>query len=379
MCQVDLQEADKCRKKPPLMIIFRARGVHCSVTRPHLFGAMGLTLCLGLYILVTFGYTSIIYPAYVGLKRMTSRTEAATRPYFTPQDGTLLLNNTSRRTCNDFFTVFPVGTLDEEESSKESCKGLFESYHENFKVINARMEAMESTFYVYSDYADTETVCDLKDLPHIQSVRFHPRQLLEKYNLGGTIYETIQNDWSKKYARISDVFRILLARQYGHSYLDTDVVFLKDQPDYFSQPYVGVSVFRDNLNALEITNAAFCLPDPILDRMILFLKNRIRHGPSRYFYTELGPSLFHKVVFNANPPVSLYSVNNPSSGNMKRLAEEAVAYNHLLLHLTGHVRKANPTLKYGALVNTIELQIKTERERALHLDLAADDEEHLLM
>lgn len=45
--------------------------------------------------------------------------------------------------------------------------------------------------------------------------------------------------------------------------------------------------------------------------MILFQKLRIADGPNTYHYTELGPSLFHKVLMNKDYSVSLYSQNNP--------------------------------------------------------------------
>ena len=83
------------------------------------------------------------------------------------------------------------------------------------------------------------------------------------------------------------------------SYLDSDVHFLSLQKGWYQIPYVGAQLWSDSKNAIEITNAAFCLPRDILKDMIGYQQSAIlrkKEGiKNKYFYTELGPSMFHHV------------------------------------------------------------------------------------
>jgi hypothetical protein len=51
--------------------------------------------------------------------------------------------------------------------------------------------------------------------------------------------------------------------------------------------------------------------------------------------------------------VTLYSQNNPAEPSLDEIARAIVQYGHMHLHLTGHVRKGNPNLNFGEIVNTI--------------------------
>ena len=83
------------------------------------------------------------------------------------------------------------------------------------------------------------------------------------------------------------------------SYLDSDVHFLLLKKGWYQIPYVGAQLWSDSKNAIEITNAAFCLPRNILKDMMGYQYNvisRKKEGiKNKYFYTELGPSMFHHV------------------------------------------------------------------------------------
>ena len=71
-----------------------------------------------------------------------------------------------------------------------------------------------------------------------------------------------------------------------------------------------------------------------------------------YFYTELGPSMFHNVLMNRHEIV-MYSHNNPAEASLDEIARGIHQYGHMHLHLTGHVRKGNNDLNFGEIVNTI--------------------------
>jgi hypothetical protein len=307
-------------------------------------------------------YTTFIYPIYVRVKHGQTPTPYAMRPYLPPAEIGGAVNGT---TCRDFFTVLPDGHLKKQGEQYKSvkCEKIFGRYQENLEILNERMARMGTKLYVYSDMEDVESRCNLSQYTHIESVYFEPSELFQKHGLGGKVYSIVQEKWTNKYARLSDVFRVLLAKEHRHSYIDLDVVLISRRAEVFMQPYVGVSVTMDARNALEITNAAFCLPQEVLHRMTLFIKNRVLDGPSTYFYTEMGPSLFHKVIFNSNASVSLYSLNDPQSPDLDRLVRETIAYNHLLWHLNGHVRKGNPFLSYSGLVEKIEAETQYRRKK----------------
>ena len=106
--------------------------------------------------------------------------------------------------------------------------------------------------------------------------------------------------WDKtRFTRLSDILRLCIAYRYQFSYLDSDVHFLQLQKGWYQIAYVGAQLWSDNKNAIEITNAAFCLPRNILKDMMRYQYNLImkkKEGRNiKYFYTELGPSMFHHV------------------------------------------------------------------------------------
>lgn len=49
----------------------------------------------------------------------------------------------------------------------------------------------------------------------------------------------------------------------------------------------------------------------------------------------------------------LYGQNNPTTSSLDEIAKGVVQYGHMHLHLTGHVQKGNPSLKFGEIVNII--------------------------
>ena len=268
--------------------------------------------------------------------------------------------------CNDFFAII----------LKESCKESFKSFTSRYEFINKQMLSMNSHLTIYSSYSDT-IKCEslyIKKYSNIHVEYFNSHELLkESEDIDDEVIDIIIKNWPKnKYTRISDLLRLILALKTKKSYIDLDIIFVptliknhnnNDEKNQFvinksdyMKSYVGVSVFQDEKNALEITNAAFCLPPIILRRMISFINQRIIKGnrnSKSYFYTELGPSLFHKILFNRQPSVTLYSQNNPAISDITRIVSDSIIYNHKQLHLSGWVRKGNSHYNYNELADII--------------------------
>jgi hypothetical protein len=161
--------------------------------------------------------------------------------------------------------------------------------------------------------------------------------------------------WDKaKFTRISDILRLCLAYRHQRSYLDTDVHFLQLQKSLYERPYVGAQMWSDSKNAIELTNAAFCLPRTVLKDMMSYQNRRIlQHGDKhKFFYTELGPSMFHHVLMNRHS-IPFYSQNHPADPSIQHIARDIINFGHKQLHLTGHVRKGNKGLSFDQLINTI--------------------------
>lgn len=189
--------------------------------------------------------------------------------------------------CRDFFTVWPG-----------DCVKASSYLDERIRVLSLQMVAMNSTMHFYT--TDT-TGCNFERYPAIQVHLFNATEELVKHGFASAL--PIIDSWDKeKFTRISDILRLCLAHSHQMSYLDTDVHFLLLQKSWFERAYVGAQMWSDYKNAIEITNAAFCLPRKILEDMMSFQRRKILKGGKgyKYFYTELGPSMFHHVsLYNA--------------------------------------------------------------------------------
>lgn len=189
--------------------------------------------------------------------------------------------DTSSQVCNGFFGVWP-----------SDCTYKIEELDERIRLISSQMVVMNSSFTLY--------VTGMKKCHfpyHGISVRlFNTTEVLLKSGFTFKSLE-IMNTWKKtRYTRISDILRICIAYEFQQSYLDSDVHFLRLEGGLYQRPYVGAALWSDNKNAIEITNAAFCLPRNVLRDFLDYLVYRVTFGSSEYFYTELGPSMFHKVL-----------------------------------------------------------------------------------
>jgi hypothetical protein len=185
----------------------------------------------------------------------------------------------SDKTCNNFFASWPGDCVDKEDE-----------LNDRLKLFSAQMVVMNTTLTLY---VTSMKGCQFS-YPNILVEVFDKTEILKSYGFEDAFPK--MDTWVKtRYTRISDILRLALAHRFQKSYVDTDVHFLELSRELYEVPYVGVGVYSDLKNALEITNAAFCLPRDVLHDMLAYQKNRIVKGSDKYFYTELGPSMFHKV------------------------------------------------------------------------------------
>jgi hypothetical protein len=299
------------------------------------------------------------------------------------------------KTCKNFFVVWPGDCL--EKSS---------DLDDRMRTLSAQMMAMNTTLTFFT--TDLKG-CVWEQYDHIKVALFNATEELIDYGFSEVL--PVMNKWDKKkYTRLSDILRICLAHRHQMSYLDTDVHFLQLQSEWYESSYVGAQLWSDSKNAIEITNAAFCLPRSILSDMLGFQISIIRRKKEgkkqKYFYTELGPSMFHHVrqLINAscdfaiasftnyhsiqivfiistevsclniefesalhNYPhfffspqvllnrraVTMYSQNNPIISSLDRIASDIHLFGHKQLHLTGAIRKFSEKLKFDQLTNAI--------------------------
>lgn len=238
-----------------------------------------------------------------------------------------------------FFALWP-----------SDCTDKFAELDDRMRTLSAQMQAMNASLMLFTTGAAS---CEFP-YPRVSVQVFNATELLLQTGFAPAL--PIMATWKKtRYTRISDILRIGLAARSGRSYLDTDVTFLLLRSEPFLRAYAGAALWSNAKNALEITNAAFCLPRPVLLDMLAFQRERVLSGPEAYFYTEMGPSMFHNVLLNRFP-IALYSQNHPAQPSLDAIARDVHQYGHTQLHLTGHVRKGNARLSFADLVNALRVK-----------------------
>jgi hypothetical protein len=189
----------------------------------------------------------------------------------------------NQQTCRNFFVIWPG-----------DCIKSYDYLDERMRTLSAQMTVMNSTLTFFT--TDTKG-CSWEKYAGVRVRLFNATEELLAHGFSEVL--PIMDKWDKtKFTRPSDILRLCLAYRHQMSYLDTDVHFLQLQKVWYERTYVGAQLWSDKKNAIEITNAAFCLPRNILKDMMSFQKSAImkkeRTG-EKYFYTELGPSMFHHV------------------------------------------------------------------------------------
>ena len=134
------------------------------------------------------------------------------------------------------------------------------------------------------------------EYPHVRIREYNLTDVLTELNFTAVL--PIIRGWTLSnngaLTRVSDILRLALQFKYGMSYFDLDVHLLKPERSLYYTSYVGIAVYSQQKNSLELSNSAFCLPKYILNDLMDNQIHRIRFGKSTFFYTELGPS---KVIY----------------------------------------------------------------------------------
>lgn len=251
-------------------------------------------------------------------------------------------------TCNNFM-VLMAGKL--PWKSQDPCSDSFIRLDDRIRLLSYQMVEMNATLTIFSSNPVSGN-CQFH-YPNIITEYFDAKELLISY--GFSFILTRMNNWKvKSFTRASDILRILLAHKYRKTYIDTDIHFLHMNKHHFETPFVGSAMWADSKCSIEISNSAFCLTNTILESMIEYIKNRIAKGNNKFEYTELGPTMFHRVLMNRFS-VPLYTQNHPVQASLDVIAAGIHSYNHSILHLTGHVRKRNFRLTFIELVQAIRM------------------------
>jgi hypothetical protein len=253
-------------------------------------------------------------------------------------------------TCNGFFTV-----LMEREPwvtrGEEPCADSFGKVDEEARILSAQMQSMGATLTVFTSYRLPRVGCSFFDYPNIEVVHVDVFALMQEYGFDAVV-EKLSRVRLPEYTRVSDIVRIMLAHKYEKTYIDFDIHFISNQKAVFERTFVGAQVWSEIKCSLEITNAAFCLPRDVLTALLDYMRERILSGGDMYYYAELGPVMFMKVLMNRFA-VPLYSMNNPEDDDPRSTARDIRKYNHSLLHLTSTIRLFLVEKRRGTFLNFV--------------------------
>jgi len=262
-----------------------------------------------------------------------------------------LLVHSNLDVCTDFFTV--IAEMEPwKTNGNEPCADTFVRMDEHFRILSAQMEEMNSQLTVYTTYKLQGGFCSF-NYPNIVMKRVNGTELILSYKEKdmSKMLHILRHDWElTEYARTSDILRLLKGYKFQQSYIDPDVHLLSLNKSDFMKQYTGACVWDEEICKIEVTNAAFCLTRGAIGDLVGYLYHRIVDGSDSFFYTELGPSMFHKVLFN-NHKLLLYSQNHPQHKTVSQIAAGVKEYKHKQLHITsnirGNLRGGNYTIRYS--------------------------------
>jgi hypothetical protein len=221
-----------------------------------------------------------------------------------------------------------VAYLPSEEDNDVACGRLFEGrYVPVIERQNIQMAFMNSTLTIFTSWSEIQltkysssclpSARFQEQFPRINFRQFDPDQLLHKYNFTSQQI-TWMKDWSNMTkissyadnsadlkrlrdamkshvpARLADVWRILLAREYGMAYLDLDMFPISNYSQiYLGTPNVAVPIWSEETGALEIQNSGFCFTASQSDILIQKVKKLMNsYGEKQQYsmYTLFGKS-----------------------------------------------------------------------------------------
>jgi hypothetical protein len=217
-----------------------------------------------------------------------------------------LQQSNPERLCNSFFTVMSGAFLPKEQTDGHRCEYFYRPDSRWGEVLNRQSQAMlrmNSTLTIFTSWTEQQIQnCQgRRYLPGIEERQFDPVDLLTKYGFTEEQIGWLQHwhegqgkltfRWAS--TRLSDVWRILLAREHQMAYVDLDMFHVHPSADIFlGQPNVAVPIWEyGGTAALEIQNSGFCFTAAQLDILIHRLKVIVQSkGKEQVYshYTELG-------------------------------------------------------------------------------------------
>lgn len=273
-----------------------------------------------------------------------------------------------QRVCSSFFSVMSSAYLPHEKMpTKGPCAGLG-VYKQVLQRQSQQMAALNSTLTIFTSWSEEklnlfEAECKpFMELDRIFYQQFDADALLHKHNFTADQMRWIQN-WHKTAshkehvpARLSDVLRIILARENGMAYLDLDMFPVppatsnRSQPAdlYLESPCVAVPIWAEGNGALEIQNSGFCFTGRQLDHLIGRMKTLIdSKGETQVYpgYTDMGPTVFlHSLqsLILLDPTNLLFTTSNVDSG-VSKVLNKAQRFDSEIywFHLDGRFRGGN--------------------------------------
>mmetsp|Transcript_2958 Transcript_2958/g.4456 ORF Transcript_2958/g.4456 Transcript_2958/m.4456 type:complete len:302 (-) Transcript_2958:41-946(-) len=256
------------------------------------------------------------------------------------------------------------------DQDSESCERFYIGFYKPLLERQSKqMVKMNSTLTIFTSWTTKQIDCRNKYFnksayPGIVERAFSADALLRKFRFSSKQIDWIKNWHSinldqmttipKKYrsltikrakkiiekehkkhaaARLSDLWRLLLAREHQMAYLDLDMFpVVATNQLYLGGANVAVPIWGIEKGALEIQNSGFCFTsrqlDLLIQRATLIMDSK--GGEQDYeLYTELAPTRF------------LFTTCNDDASPIKVLDKVAIARNEIYwLHLDGRFRRA---------------------------------------
>lgn len=220
-------------------------------------------------------------------------------------------------TCKGFFAVLAAAFVPPapDQNDNETCGRLYSSNIRELLLDHSQhMVKMNSSLTLFTTWTKEQMQdprCSLtpEDFPGIRTQQFDPIALLQKYNFSENQIEWITHWFDAKTdhkrmklkihsiaARLTDVWRILLAREYQFAYCELDMILLSEYPEvYLAEPNVAVPIWGEELGAFEIQNSGFCFNTDQLDVLIRNVKKKLDEKGDQQviennynLYTEMG-------------------------------------------------------------------------------------------
>lgn len=251
--------------------------------------------------------------------------------------------------CKSFFSIMSVSYLPFDQEDDSACKRFYEGrYLPLLERQSAHMTKLNSTLTFFTSWTERQQQSPLckfnqSDFPGLVEARLDPKALLRKFHFSEQQIRWIQtwhstNPNREKYfvykryvaARLSDLWRLLLAREHGMAYIDLDMFPVgSDSSVFLGSPNVAVPIWAQENGALEIQNSGFCFTNDQLDLLIERIRNTIQskgEEQSYPIYTEIGPVLFTRSIqaLSAMAPTRfLFTTCNRENGPAKVLGKVA--------------------------------------------------------